>query len=65
MIFPLSYDIAEARRSQALARAEQIRERRAARRHVVRDALGHGLIAIGSRLVTTPTDNHPTVRRAA
>lgn len=62
MIFPLSFYVANARRNEALVIAEAIRDQRAARRHVVRDALGHGLIAIGSRLVNDPD---PTARRAA
>ncbi len=67
----LSHDLAKALRSEDLARAEHSRLLRAARTGSpgaygsgVIDALGHGLIAIGARLVSDPGD-HPTHRRAA
>lgn len=67
----LSYDLAKSLRSEDVARAERSRLRRAARTGSagsygsgVIDAFGHGLIAIGSRLVSDPGD-HPAHRRAA
>ncbi|HJR90945.1 MAG TPA: hypothetical protein VJ938_00730 [Acidimicrobiia bacterium] len=64
-----SYEIAKARVREAQESAEARRSRRAALNRAaygvgVIDAVGHGLIAIGSRLVSDPTD-HPTHRRAA
>lgn len=67
----LSCDLTKSLRSEDLARAERSRLRRAARTGSpgaygagVIDALGHGLIAIGARLVSDPAD-HPTHSRAA
>lgn len=67
----LPHDLARSLRNEDLARAERSRLRRAARSGYpgaygsgVIDALGHGLIAIGARLVSDPGD-HPTHRRAA
>lgn len=67
----LSYDVTNHRIAQAQERAEASRLRRAARtgNHGpygagVIDALGHGLIALGSRLVSDPQD-HPNHRHAA
>lgn len=66
-----SYEVARYRMEDALSRAEAHRLRKAARTGSlgaygtgVIDALGHGLIAIGARLVSDPT-SHPTHRRAA
>jgi hypothetical protein len=66
-----NYDIAKARVRDAQDRADAHRLRRLARTRAagvpglgVIDAVGHGLIAIGSRLVTDSTD-HPNHRRAA
>lgn len=70
MTYP-AYDFAKARIQDSLARAEADRLRRTARTGVagaygagVIDALGHGLIAIGARLVSDPAA-HPTHRSAA
>lgn len=67
----LSPHLAEALREGDLARAERRRRRRAARAPEagaygpgVIDALGHGLIAIGSRMVSDPGE-HPVHGRAA
>lgn len=67
----LSHHLAKSLRTEDLARAERSRLLRAARTGSlgsygsgVIDALGHGLIAIGSRLVSDPGD-HRTHRRAA
>lgn len=66
-----SYDVTRHRMNEARDRAELSRLRRAARSENhgaygagVIDALGHGLIAIGSRLVSDPAA-HPNHRRAA
>lgn len=66
-----TYEISRYRMQDARDRAEVRRLARAARTGAmgaygsgVIDALGHGLIAIGSRLVSDPT-SHPTHRRAA
>lgn len=63
--------VAESRINDARERAESRRLRRALRTGLagsygsgVIDALGHRLIAIGSRLVSDPIE-HPTHRRAA
>jgi hypothetical protein len=71
MIPHLSYRLARSLRSDDLSKAEASRLRRAARSGApgpygagVIDALGHGLIAIGARLVSDPSD-HPRHRRAA
>lgn len=67
----LSYGVTNHRISQARERAEASRLRRAARtgNHGaygagVIDALGHGLIALGTRLVSDP-DHHRNHRHAA
>lgn len=67
----LSHPIAKALKQGDLDRAERRRLRRAARTGAagpygsgVIDALGHGLIAIGSRMVADRAE-HPTHRRAA
>lgn len=67
----LSPDIARSLRREDLERAERSRLRRAVRTGTpgpygsgVIDALGHRLIAIGTRLVSDPAD-HPTHRRVA
>ena len=66
-----NYDIAKARVRDAQDRADAYRLGRLARERAagaaglgVIDAVGHGLIAIGSRLVTD-SDDHPNHRRAA
>lgn len=66
-----NYDIAKARVRDAQDRADAHRLSRLARARAagvagvgVIDAVGHGLIAIGSRLVADSTD-HPNHRRAA
>lgn len=66
-----SYEVAKYRMHDSLDRAEARRLRRAARTGSmgaystgVIDALGHGLIAIGTRLVSDPA-SHPNHRRAA
>ena len=71
MMTQLPYDLSKARRKQALTMAEKSRLRRARRQGEpdpyatgVIDALGHGLIAIGNRLVSEP-DPHPRGHRAA
>lgn len=66
-----SYEIARYRMAEAIRRAEARRLRKAARGETVGaygsgviDALGHGLIAIGSRLVSDRS-SPPNHRRAA
>lgn len=67
-----NYEIARAKTQQAQDRAETQRLRRLARSRAaatygvgVIEAVGHGLIAIGSRLVSDSTDTPPNHRRAA
>ncbi len=66
-----TYRVARYRMDEALRKAEAHRLRKAARTGAmgaygtgVIDALGHGLIAIGTRLVSDRS-SHPTHRRAA
>jgi hypothetical protein len=71
-----SYGLAKYRIDEARERAARARLRKDARRHPIRpvhqptgviDAVGHGLIALGSRLVSDPSDHAPLTdtRRAA
>lgn len=65
-----TYEVARSRIEEARARAEAARLRRAARTGAagaygsgVVDALGHGLIALGTRLLSDPA-HHPNHRAA-
>lgn len=67
----LTYDIARSRMNTELGRAEARRSRRVTRGETIPtpgtavfDAVGHGLIAIGTRLVSDPSD-HRRDRHAA